>query len=93
VPFVLDLDASAYLAYVLDEPGADAIEHVMVNDEAVMSAVNVAEILYRLARVQPIGSEEARLRQIAGASQLPGVFTVEPFGVDDAVMTSTLIPV
>jgi PIN domain nuclease of toxin-antitoxin system len=49
VPFVLD--ASAYLAYVMDEPGADAVERVMVNDEAVMSAINVAEIMYRLAHV------------------------------------------
>ena len=48
MPYVLD--ASAYLAYVLDEPGADVVERAMGDDETVMSIVNVAEVFTWAAR-------------------------------------------
>ena len=40
------LDASAVLVLVLDEPGADAVTEVL--PEAVLSAVNLAEVLSKL---------------------------------------------
>jgi len=45
------LDASAWLAYLLDEPAASAVEDLVV-DGAVMSAVNLAEVCSRLADVR-----------------------------------------
>ncbi|MDA8291460.1 MAG: type II toxin-antitoxin system VapC family toxin [Actinomycetota bacterium] len=45
------LDASAWLAYLLDEPAAAAVEDLVV-DGAVMSAVNLAEVCSRLADVR-----------------------------------------
>jgi PIN domain nuclease of toxin-antitoxin system len=45
------LDASAWLAYLLDEPAAGAVEDLVV-DGAVMSAVNLAEVCSRLADVR-----------------------------------------
>jgi PIN domain nuclease of toxin-antitoxin system len=44
------LDASALLAYVLDEPGADLVETAMVESAAV-GTVNLAEVLTKLADV------------------------------------------
>jgi len=42
------LDASALLAYLLDEPGADRVQHALATD-AVVGAVNLAEVLSKLA--------------------------------------------
>jgi ribonuclease VapC len=80
VPVVLD--ASAYLAYTLDEPGADVVEAAMV-DGAVMSAVNLAETLIVLLRkrVLPPGSLPV---------PLPGAFDVEVFTEADALVVGGL---
>jgi PIN domain nuclease of toxin-antitoxin system len=45
------LDASALLAYLQDEPGADIVAEVLVQGAA-LSAVNWAEVLCKLARGQ-----------------------------------------
>jgi PIN domain nuclease of toxin-antitoxin system len=45
------LDASAWLAYLLDEPSASAVEDLVV-DGAVMSAINLAEVCSSLADVR-----------------------------------------
>lgn len=45
------LDASAWLAYLLDESAASMVEDLVV-DGAVMSAVNLAEVCSRLADVR-----------------------------------------
>jgi len=42
------LDASAFLAYLVDEPGAAAVEQAMCQG-TLMSAVNWAEVLSKLA--------------------------------------------
>jgi len=44
----LVLDASAFLAYLVDEPGAAAVEQAMYQG-TLMSAVNWAEVLSKLA--------------------------------------------
>jgi PIN domain nuclease of toxin-antitoxin system len=41
------IDASALLAYLLDEPGSDAVVAAL-GDGAVMSSLNVAEVLSKL---------------------------------------------
>jgi ribonuclease VapC len=81
VPVVLD--ASAYLAYTLDEPGATEVETAMV-DEAIMSAVNLAEVLSRMADRMPRGARPPPL------SALPGAVTIEPFTDMDALKVADL---
>jgi PIN domain nuclease of toxin-antitoxin system len=54
------LDASAILALVLQEPGADRVNGA-IEDGAVMLSVNVAEVVTRL---HDRGMSEARIRAI-----------------------------
>lgn len=77
------LDASAYLAYTLDEPGATEVETAMV-DEAIMSAVNLAEVLSKMADRMPRGARPPPL------SALPGAVTIEPFTDMDALKVAEL---
>ena len=55
------LDASALLAYIHREPGADQVESVL--DQAVVSAVNLAEAVTKL--VLTTGSTDRTLQLIA----------------------------
>ena len=57
------LDASALLAYIHDEPGAERVAAVL--EEAVISAVNLAEAVTKL--VLTTGSTDRTLRLIAEA--------------------------
>jgi predicted nucleic acid-binding protein len=60
------LDASAMLAYFLDEPGAEKVEHLFqaaaeADRPVFISAVNWAEVLYKMERKQgKAGYETAR---------------------------------
>jgi len=51
VPIVLD--ASAYLAYLRDEPGADVVEAAIAAGDVVISTVNILEVLNRLSDERP----------------------------------------
>ena len=51
------LDASAVLAWLQEEPGADVVDAVM--DEAAISAVNAAEVLHKLIK-KGMASPEAQ---------------------------------
>jgi ribonuclease VapC len=53
------LDASAVLALLLDEPGADDVENLLRTATARMSTVNVAEVVDVLVRVYGAGPDEA----------------------------------
>ena len=53
------LDASALLALLLDEPGADDVKAVLV--DAAMSAVNLAEVVSYFAR---LGAADADIRAL-----------------------------
>lgn len=55
------LDASALLAFIHSEPGADRVESVL--DQAIVSAVNIAEAVTKL--VLTTGSTERTLQLIA----------------------------
>lgn len=43
------LDASALLAYVFDEPGADVVDRALAPGDAFLSSVNLVEVLSTLA--------------------------------------------
>ena len=69
------VDASAVLAWLFDEHGADAVDKVL--GVSTLSAVNLAEVLYRCDEV---GMATANLQRDIEAL---GV-RVEPFGASDA---------
>ena len=83
------LDASALLAYLRDEPGAEVVSDTIA-DGAVISTVNLAEVFSRAADrgVDPVklatGLRESGL--------LGGAITVETFTVDDAIDAGRLRP-
>ena len=81
------LDASALLAYLNDEAGAQVVEDSLVKGSA-SSAVNLAEVLSKLAEVgedpQEV-SDNLRRRGLLG-----GKLVVSPLGPDDAVMIARL---
>ena len=83
------LDASALLAYLGDEPGAEAVAHA-ISGGATLSAVNLAEALGTLA------SRGARPAAVVGdllaRGLLAGAITVEPFTMADAVEVARLRP-
>ena len=72
------LDASALLAFLLDEPGADVVEQAILEGAAI-STVNLAEVLTRQA---DLGGEPG--------FTIPDTLTVEPFTVDDAIVSARL---
>lgn len=82
------LDASALLALLFDEPGADAVRGTLDGPSA-MSAVNWAEVLTRLhARGVDPGVVVDRMQ---GAGLLDAIEVV-PFDRDQAVATARLWP-
>lgn len=81
------LDASALLAYLNDEAGADLVEAALLRGSAI-SAVNLAEVLSKLAEVgeDPEDvSENLKRRGLLG-----GKLVVSPLGADDAVIIASL---
>ena len=70
------LDASAILALLYREPGADAVEEVL--DGAAVSAVNWSEVLQKLAQrgLDPASATVAALQELG--------MRIEPFTADDA---------
>lgn len=81
------LDASALLAYLNDEAGADRVEDALVGGAAI-SAVNLAEVLTKLAEVgeDPRDvSENLKRRGLLG-----GKLAVSPLTADDAIVMATL---
>jgi PIN domain nuclease of toxin-antitoxin system len=78
------LDASALLAYLLDEAGAGEVEQALA-DEAVIGAVNLAEVLSKLSD----GGEDPD-SAMGGITVLP--LEVVPFDEDLAVESARLRP-
>lgn len=81
------LDASALLAYVLDEPGAEAVVHAMLDGDAYASAVNHTEVLTRLIR-----RDEGLVERIAGGWRPEEDYIVEAFNEQDAASAAQLYP-
>jgi PIN domain nuclease of toxin-antitoxin system len=83
------LDASALLAYLGDEPGAEVVANAVAVG-ATLSAVNLAEALSTAAAR---GADAAQLfAELSTAELLGGAVTVEPFTTADAIETARLRP-
>lgn len=81
------LDASALLAYLNDEAGAQRVEDALIRGSAI-SAVNLAEVLSKLSELGMVPgevSEELRRRGFLG-----GRLAVLPLTADDAVLVASL---
>lgn len=83
------LDASALLAYLREEPGADDVADAIA-DGAAISTVNLAEVFSRSA---DRGADPAKLATaLTDSGLLDGAITVEPFTVADAITAARLRP-
>jgi ribonuclease VapC len=83
------LDASALLAYLRDEPGADVVADTIAAGAA-MSAVNLGEVLSRIA---DRGADPGRVaRQMTERGMLHGAIAVESFTDADALEIAHLRP-
>lgn len=83
------LDASALLAHLRDEPGADVVAEAIAGG-AVISTVNLAEVF---SRVADRGEDPAKLAaELTQSGLLDGAITVEPFTAADAIDAGRLRP-
>lgn len=83
------LDASALLAYLRDEAGADHVADAIADGTAICT-VNLAEVL---SRVADGGGDPRRVaRQLAERGLLDGAVAVEPLTSEDAVEIARLRP-
>ncbi len=83
------LDASALLAHLRDEPGADVVAEAIAGGAAV-STVNVAEALGSEASR---GTDPVRLvEELGSRGLLDGALTVHPFTTADAIEAARLRP-
>jgi ribonuclease VapC len=83
------LDASALLAYLRGEPGAEAVSEAIAGG-ATISTVNLAEALSRSA---DNGVNPAQLaRELADRGLVDGAIATEPFTVADAIEAARLRP-
>jgi ribonuclease VapC len=83
------LDASALLAHLHDEPGADVVEEAIAGGAAI-STVNVAEALGSEASR---GTDPGRLAEkLNSRGLLDGALTVHPFTTADAIEAARLRP-
>lgn len=79
------LDASAVLAWILCEPGAERVTSLMLQGDCLISSINAAEVVARLADK---GRPESALRQVIGHI---GARLV-PFDTDQATESGLLRP-
>ncbi|RIH83330.1 PIN domain-containing protein [Calidithermus roseus] len=81
------LDASALLAYLNQEAGAEAVAKQMIGG-GFISAVNLAEVYSKVAE----WGQDVRLLEQALVHQglLGGVLEVVPFGPEDVLLVATL---
>jgi ribonuclease VapC len=83
------LDASALIAYLGNEPGADVVADVIAEGAAI-STVNLAETLSTLATR---GKEPAVVvTELTERGLLDGAITIEPFSNADAIEAARLRP-
>ena len=84
------LDASALLAHLLAEPGGDVVRDTLAEHAAVMSAVNWAEVLSRLASAGADPHEVAQ--RLASEAALGDVLTVISLEGSDGPAIARLRP-
>jgi PIN domain nuclease of toxin-antitoxin system len=81
------LDASALLAYLNDETGADLVEEALLSGAAI-SAVNLAEVLSKLAEVGD--DPQSVIENLKRRGLLGSKLAVSPLSEEDAVMIARL---
>jgi len=96
------LDASALLAYWLDEPGASVVTAAVAAEGALVAAPNFAEVLTKLVDRRPglaqkLSAMPKRLMEetpisLPGMPLAGGAISVEPFTIVDAVLCAKLRP-
>ncbi len=84
------LDASALLAHLLAEPGGDIVRDILAEQAAVMSAVNWAEVLSRLASAGADPDEVAQ--RLASEAALGDVLAVVALVGSDGPAIARLRP-
>lgn len=83
------LDASAFLAYLQDEPGGEVVADAIAGGAAI-SAANLAEVLSRAAAH---GADPLRLlRRLTERGLIDGAVEVEPLTTADAAEIARLRP-
>jgi ribonuclease VapC len=83
------LDASALVAYLTNEPGADVVAETIAGGASI-STVSLAEALSTAAGH---GADPAKLAtELIARGLLNGAVTVEPFIIADAIETARLRP-
>lgn len=82
------LDASALLALLNEEPGADEVAEAVAGGRCRMSAVNWSEVLARIPRMKD--AERDRLDPLLGS--LPQLVAVVAFDEADAERAAALRP-
>ncbi len=83
------LDASALLAYLQGEPGADAVAGAL-SQGAVISLVNLAEVFSKVAERGK--DPEALETELSMRGLLYGVLEAQPFTREDALEVARLRP-
>jgi PIN domain nuclease of toxin-antitoxin system len=84
------LDASGLLAHLLAEPGGDVVRDTLAEQAAVMSAINWAEVLSRLAAAGADPDEVAQ--RLASEAALGDVLTVVALEGSDGPAIARLRP-
>jgi ribonuclease VapC len=83
------LDASALLAHIDDEPGAEAVREAIVNGAAI-SIINWIEVLSKLAERGE--DPEVASAEITATGVVETAVTVEPIAPEDAIEAARLRP-
>jgi ribonuclease VapC len=83
------LDASALLAHIDDEPGAEAVDEAIVNGAAI-SIVNWIEVLSKLAERGE--DPEVASAEITATGVVETAVKVEPVAPEDAIEAARLRP-
>lgn len=82
------LDASAFLAYLRDEPGALIVETALANGAA-MSAINWAEVLSKVAEVN---MPQTLIQEMRNQGILGQQLQIYEFSEEDALEVALLRP-
>jgi len=81
------LDASAFLAYLGNEPGAEKVEHCIAGGVC-LSAINWAEVLSKLSdRGQSVQSV---VKELSASGLIAGAIELFPFTAEDSQIVAHL---
>ena len=81
------LDACAVIAYLMDEPGADIVENVLIDEECYIDAINMSEV-YKDHLTRNHSEEEAN-KLIEDLTISAGIIIYEQF--DESIWKSAAI--